>query len=211
MAISTLSPNYVTVDHLVPVDADLLSRSPVLQPSQDDQGWENDQDEKRDHCFPFTRSRSAVAQIDIWPGPVSASWAWPATTGPSNLRRTSASATTTPFDRRFEDTLAAFRACCGRSRIHAGVDSSPEPGGFHTRCTRQPAARSASGSHSIIPTRIVMGAAAVRSNTTTTTGRGGMCCSCRWNLSYAKAETKSPPVMRFAVLARPETSGADSH
>ena len=130
MAISTLSPNYVTVDHLVPVDADLLSRSPVLQPSQDDQGWENYQHEKRDHCFPFTRSRSAIAQIDIWPGPVSASWAWPATTGPSNLRRTSASATTTPFDRRFEDTLAAFRACCGRSRIQVGVDSGPEPGEF---------------------------------------------------------------------------------
>src|SRR4029453_7869454 len=115
--ISALPPNYVTVDHLVPVDADLLSRSPVLQPSQDDQGWENNQDEQRDHCFPFTRSRSAVAQdryLARRPFP-HFSWAWPATAGPSNLKRPSASATTTPFDRRFEDTLAAFRACCGRS------------------------------------------------------------------------------------------------
>jgi hypothetical protein len=39
----------------------------------------------------------------------------------------------------------------------------------------------------------VEGAGAVRSDTTTTTGRGGMCFSYRSNLSYAKAETKSPP------------------
>jgi hypothetical protein len=34
----------------------------------------------------------------------------------------------TPFDRRFGDTLALLRACCGRFRIQAGVASGSEPG-----------------------------------------------------------------------------------
>jgi hypothetical protein len=52
------------------------------------------------------------------------SWAWPATAGPSNLRRTSASATTGLRSiAGFGDTVAVFRACCGRSRIQAEVCS----------------------------------------------------------------------------------------
>ena len=65
---SVLPANYVTVDHLEPVDTDLLPRSPVLQPSQDDQGWENNQDEKRDHCFLSLALGAPSHEIDIWPG-----------------------------------------------------------------------------------------------------------------------------------------------
>ena len=95
---SSSAENYSTVDHLEPIDADLPSCSTVFQPSQDSQGWDDDnQDEKRDHCVPFIRSRSAAAagKIDLWPGALCphSSWTWPATAGPSNLSRISASAT----------------------------------------------------------------------------------------------------------------------
>jgi hypothetical protein len=97
---SALPPkNYLTVDHLEPVDTDRPSRSTFFQPVQDEQGRDRQQEEKRDHRFPFSRSRSTAnrrSKVDIWPCATIAAvpWAWSAMAGPSNLGGRELSATT---------------------------------------------------------------------------------------------------------------------
>ena len=68
--------------------------------------------------------RPRRSKIDIWTGALFPHFLGLAGNGRAiDLRRTLLPPRLTPFDRRFGDTVAVFRACCGRSRIQAGVAS----------------------------------------------------------------------------------------
>jgi hypothetical protein len=72
-----------------------------------------------------SRSAAAAARSISGQRPISAlSWAWAGNGRAIELEADlGLPPRLTPLDRRFGDTLAVFRACCGRSRIQAGVAS----------------------------------------------------------------------------------------
>jgi hypothetical protein len=77
--------------------------------------------------FHSPSERRRCRKVDIWPAPNSAfsSGLGRHRPGPIELQagRPRLPPWLTPLDRRFGDTVAVFRACCGRFRIQAGVAS----------------------------------------------------------------------------------------